>query len=224
MNNGSTFYRRRGKRLFDIVASALGLLILCPALLVLALLVRIFLGSPILFRQQRSGWNKLPFMIIKFRTMTDARDAAGNLLPDTDRLTRFGKFMRSTSLDEFPELWNVLKGEMSLVGPRPLQPRYDAYYTERESLRFELLPGITGWAQINGRNDLIWDERLECDAWYVERCSLALDLKILCLTIFKVLRRENVKADPGAVAFGDLDHERRSRLETPQSATCGEAK
>jgi sugar transferase EpsL len=224
MSDGSTFYRRHGKRMFDIVASAMGLLILCPALLLLALLVRLFLGSPILFRQQRSGRNKQPFMIIKFRTMTDARDAAGNLLPDTQRLTRFGRFLRATSLDEFPELWNVLKGDMSLVGPRPLQPRYDAYYTERESLRFELLPGITGWAQINGRNDLIWDERLECDAWYVERCSLVLDLKILCLTIFKVLRRENVQADPGAVAFGDLDHERRDRLANTQGASYGEAK
>ena len=156
--NSSTFYRRRGKRLFDIIVSATALLLLAPLLLLLAVLVRIFLGGPILFRQQRTGFNKQAFTILKFRTMTTTCDADGKLLPDSQRLTRFGKFLRGTSLDELPELWNVLIGEMSLVGPRPLLPQYDDYYTERESRRFDVLPGITGWAQINGRNELGWDE------------------------------------------------------------------
>src|SRR5947209_8318604 len=154
MTTRPTFYRRRGKRLLDLVLSATALVALAPLLLVLAALVRAFLGTPVLFRQQRSGLGRRPFQILKFRTMTDARDAAGALLPDSERLTRLGFFLRLTSLDELPELFNVLHGEMSLVGPRPLLPQYDAYYTEREARRFELLPGITGWAQINGRNEL----------------------------------------------------------------------
>jgi lipopolysaccharide/colanic/teichoic acid biosynthesis glycosyltransferase len=140
--------------------------------------------------------------------MTNARAVSGELLSDSERLTRFGRFLRHTSLDELPELWNVLKGEMSLIGPRPLLPRYDPYYTERESLRFDLLPGITGWAQINGRNDLAWQDRLECDVSYADKCCFALDVKILCLTIFKVLRRDNVQVDPG-LSVGYMDEERR---------------
>jgi lipopolysaccharide/colanic/teichoic acid biosynthesis glycosyltransferase len=139
--------------------------------------------------------------------MTNACDENGNLLSDSQRLTRFGNFLRSTSLDELPELWNVVIGEMSLVGPRPLLPRYNSSYTERESRRFELLPGITGWAQINGRNDLAWDDRLECDVHYVERLSFLLDLKILMLTVVKVMRRDNVEVDPERT-FGNLDEER----------------
>ena len=185
----------------------LALLILSPLLVLLAVLVRFLLGGPVLFRQERTGIHKKSFTILKFRTMTNACDANGNLLSDSQRLTRFGNFLRSTSLDELPELWNVVVGDMSLVGPRPLLPRYNSSYTERESRRFELLPGITGWAQINGRNDLAWDDRLECDVHYVERLSMRLDLKILLLTIVKVLRRDNVEVDPERT-FGNLDEER----------------
>ncbi len=205
-----SFYRRRGKRLFDIAASAVALVALAPVLLGLAVLVRCFLGTPVLFRQRRSGLGRRPFTLVKFRTMTDARDAAGQPLSDSQRLTRFGRLLRLSSLDELPELWNVLKGEMSLVGPRPLLPRYDTYYTAPELRRFDVLPGITGWAQINGRNDLAWDDRLACDTWYVDSCSLGLDLRILLRTVVKVLRRENIQADPGRT-FGALDEERRQR-------------
>jgi lipopolysaccharide/colanic/teichoic acid biosynthesis glycosyltransferase len=206
----STFYRRRGKRLLDIALSASALLLLSPLLLVLAVLARIFLGGPVLFRQIRSGRNKQAFTIIKFRSMTTSCDADGKLLPDSLRLTRFGRFLRGSSLDELPELWNVLIGEMSLVGPRPLLPQYDAYYTEEEARRFDYLPGITGWAQINGRNDLGWDKRLKYDVRYADDCSLWFDLKILCLTVFKVLRRDAVQVDPG-LAVGLLDVERRQQ-------------
>jgi sugar transferase EpsL len=207
MNDHATFYRRHGKRLLDIFFSALALLVLAPVLLLLALLVRLYLSRPVLFRQKRSGLGGKTFTILKFRTMTDARDASGKLLPDSQRLTRFGKFLRGTSLDELPELLNVLAGRMSLVGPRPLIPRYNPYYTEREWKRFAVPPGITGWAQVNGRNDLAWDGRLACDAWYAEHCSLFLDVKILCVTVVKVLRRDNVQVGPG-LTFGSLDEER----------------
>jgi lipopolysaccharide/colanic/teichoic acid biosynthesis glycosyltransferase len=210
MSKDSTFYRQRGKRVFDVLVSTAALVSLAPGLLLLALLVRTCLGSPVLFRQQRSGRGRRPFTILKFRTMTNECDASGNLLPDSQRLTRFGRFLRKTSLDELPELLNVLKGEMSLVGPRPLLPRYDSYYSEREMKRFDLLPGLTGWAQINGRNDLAWDDRLACDAWYADVYSFALDLKILFLTVVKVIRRDNIQADPG-LTFGALDEERRQR-------------
>jgi sugar transferase EpsL len=228
MNNSATFYRRYGKRLLDIVVSAAALVALMPLLLLLALLVRCFLGFPILFRQQRSGIGKKVFTILKFRTMTDAKDATGVPLSDTQRLTRFGRFLRSTSLDELPELLNILKGDMSLVGPRPLLPRYDSFYSPREARRFELLPGLTGWAQINGRNDLAWDDRLECDAWYVDSCSFALDVKILLLTVIKVLRRDNVRVNT-EIAEGALDDERRRRalpplvggVQEPQSSDLG---
>ncbi|MBI1831327.1 MAG: sugar transferase [Planctomycetes bacterium] len=211
MTNNATFYRRYGKRWFDILVSATALLLLAPLLLTLAILVRIFLGAPIIFRQVRSGYLKQAFTILKFRTMTNSCDADGKLLPDSQRLTGFGKFLRATSLDELPELWNVLIGDMSLVGPRPLLPQYETYYTEVESRRFELLPGITGWAQINGRNDLAWDDRLACDVHYEEHCSFAFDLKILFLTVIKVLRRDNVQVDPG-LTFGALDEERRQKM------------
>ena len=208
----ATFYRQRGKRLLDILLSSAGLLLLSPLLLLLAVLVRIFLGGPIFFRQTRTGFNKQAFTILKFRSMTTSCDAEGNLLPDSVRLTRFGRFLRGSSLDELPELWNVLIGSMSLVGPRPLLPQYDAYYTEEESRRFDFLPGITGWAQINGRNDLAWDDRLKCDVHYADACSLGFDLKILCLTVVKVLRRDDVQVDPG-LAVGLLDVERRQHAE-----------
>lgn len=211
MSSSTTFYCNYGKRLFDFLVGLVALLLLSPLLVLLAVLVRVFLGGPILFRQQRTGVNKQSFTILKFRTMTNATDANGKLLNDSQRLTRFGNFLRGTSLDELPELWNVLLGEMSLVGPRPLLPRYDTFYTERESRRFDLLPGITGWAQINGRNELAWDDRLECDVHYVENCTMGFDLKILFLTVIKVLRRENVQVDPD-LTFGFLDEERKQQL------------
>jgi lipopolysaccharide/colanic/teichoic acid biosynthesis glycosyltransferase len=217
VSSQTTFYSRYGKRSFDFFVSLLALLVLSPLLVLLAVLVRFLLGGPILFRQVRTGINKQSFTILKFRTMTNACDANGNLLSDSQRLTRFGNFLRSTSLDELPELWNVLVGDMSLVGPRPLLPRYNASYTERECRRFELLPGITGWAQINGRNDLAWDDRLECDVYYVERLSMRLDLKILLLTIVKVLRRDNVEVDPERT-FGNLDEERMQRSAIPTNS------
>jgi lipopolysaccharide/colanic/teichoic acid biosynthesis glycosyltransferase len=210
MSASKTFYRRHGKRLFDVTVSVAALVVLSPVLLLLAILVRCSLGAPVLFRQRRSGRDRRAFVILKFRTMTDGRDASGELLPESRRLTRFGRLLRLSSLDELPELFNVLRGDMSLVGPRPLLPQYDAYYSEHELRRFELLPGITGWAQINGRNDLAWDDRLACDAWYAEACSFGLDLKILLLTVVKVLRHDNIQPDPGAT-FGTLDEERRGR-------------
>lgn len=214
MNRQSTFYRRYGKRILDVLVSGLALAVLSPLLIILAVLVRILLGGPVLFRQQRAGQNKRAFTILKFRTMTNACDANGKLLSDSERLTSFGKLLRSTSLDELPELWNIFIGEMSLVGPRPLLLRYNAYYSDRESRRFDLLPGLTGWAQINGRNTLAWDDRLELDVHYVENCSLALDAKILILTVFKVLRRENVHVNTDLVE-SYLDEERQQRMPQP---------
>jgi|SRR5579884_1792612 len=204
-------YRRLGKRLFDLVLTVPALVLLTPVFVVIALLVRWRLGKPILFRQRRPGRGEALFDIIKFRSMTTACDPSGKLLPDRERLTRFGRLLRASSLDELPELFNVLKGEMSLVGPRPLHPKYGPYYTSTERCRFEVLPGITGWAQINGRNNLGWDERLACDVWYVENCSLWLDLKILAITVFKVLRRADVQVDPKS-AMRNLDDVRRERL------------
>jgi len=198
------------KKFFDFVLAFIALGLLWPFLLLVAVLVGLKIGLPVLFRQQRPGLHCKPFSIFKFRTMTDQRDTSGNLLSDEKRLTPFGKFLRRTSLDELPELINVLKGEMSLVGPRPLLMRYLPYYTERERLRHQVRPGITGWAQIHGRNFAPWDERLAMDVWYVEHQSLLLDLKILGLTILKVIAREGVAANPDDVEM-DLDQERRER-------------
>jgi lipopolysaccharide/colanic/teichoic acid biosynthesis glycosyltransferase len=203
------------KRLLDVVLAAGALVAFAPVLAGVALAVRCRLGRGVLFRQVRPGLHGRPFTIIKFRTMTDERDAAGNLLPDERRLTPFGRFLRSTSLDELPELVNVLRGEMSLVGPRPLLLRYLPAYTERERTRMDVRPGLTGWAQVNGRNNLGWDERLALDVWYVERCSLGLDLKIIALTVWKVLRRADVTAAPGR-HVGLLDEERRQRAAAAQ--------
>lgn len=184
------------KRTFDFVASAAGLLLLSPLLLVLSGLIRIFLGSPVLFRQERPGLHGRLFTCLKFRTMTDKRDANGQLLPDADRLTKFGQFLRSSSLDELPELMNVLRGEMSLVGPRPLLAKYLERYTPEQMRRHEVRPGITGWAQINGRNAASWDQKFAYDLWYVDNQSFWLDLKILFLTIWKTVRREGI-SQPG---------------------------
>ena len=187
-------YRRYGKRCFDTVAAAAALLALAPVLGVTAILVRWRLGAPILFRQQRPGLHGELFTVLKFRTMTDACDRDGEPLPDDRRLTRFGKFLRSASLDELPELWNVLRGDMSLVGPRPWLPQYLRLYTPEQARRHDVRPGITGWAQINGRNRADWADRLDMDLWYVERHSFRLDVKILALTVVKVLRRADVQA------------------------------
>lgn len=186
------FYFRFGKFIFDFILSGIALLFLVPFLIIIAFLVRFKLGTPILFCQSRPGQAGKPFKIYKFRTMTNARDKHGSLLPDEQRLTRFGQWLRSTSLDELPELWNVLKGDMSLVGPRPLLMQYLDLYTPEQMRRHEVKPGITGWAQVNGRNALTWEEKFALDVWYVDNLSFWIDLKILWLTVLKTLRREGI--------------------------------
>ncbi len=182
------------KRVFDLLASAVGLLILAVPLAVLAWQVRRKLGSPVLFTQVRPGLHGKPFRMVKFRTMTDERDASGALLPDAQRLTPFGRFLRSSSLDELPELWNVLKCEMSLVGPRPLLMEYLPLYTPDQARRHEVRPGITGWAQVNGRNAISWADKFALDVWYVDHRSLWLDVRILWMTVRKVLVRDGISA------------------------------
>jgi len=182
------------KRVFDIVVSAVALTVLAPVMGLIALLVWRTMGRPVLFRQARPGLHGKPFVMYKFRTMRDLRDAEGNLLPDEARLTPFGRWLRATSLDELPELVNVLRGEMSLVGPRPLLMEYLERYTPEQARRHEVKPGITGWAQIHGRNNLSWDERFKLDVWYVDNWSLWLDVKILWRTLWMVLRREGISA------------------------------
>jgi len=183
------------KRIFDVVASAAALLLLSPVIAIIAWQISRKMGSPVLFRQVRPGLNGKPFEMVKFRTMKDAVDAVGKLLPDSERLTPFGQFLRSSSLDELPELWNVLKGDMSLVGSRPLLMEYLPLYSPEQYRRHEVRPGITGWAQVNGRNALSWDEKFKLDVWYVDNRSFWLDLKIIFLTIKKVLVREGISAD-----------------------------
>lgn len=183
------------KRLFDIFASALGLLLLFPVIAVVAWQISRKLGSPVLFRQVRPGLNGRPFEMIKFRTMRDALDAEGNQLPDSERMTPFGRFLRASSLDELPELWNVLKGDMSLVGPRPLLMDYLPLYSAEQYRRHEVRPGISGWAQVNGRNALSWEEKFKLDVWYVDNRSFRLDLKIILLTLKKVIVRDGINAE-----------------------------
>ncbi|EHJ06125.1 undecaprenyl-phosphate galactose phosphotransferase [Marinobacter manganoxydans MnI7-9] len=183
------------KRITDTVVALVALVMLSPVLLVVALLVRFKLGSPILFRQIRPGLGGNPFKMVKFRTMLDATDEHGNPLPDEQRLTRFGNFLRSTSLDELPELWNVLKGDMSLVGPRPLLMEYLQLYSAEQYRRHEMRPGITGWAQVNGRNAISWEDKFRLDVWYVDNQSLWLDLKILFFTLKKVLVRDGISGE-----------------------------
>jgi lipopolysaccharide/colanic/teichoic acid biosynthesis glycosyltransferase len=182
------------KRLCDVLLSLFVFLILLPLLIVVGFLIHSKLGSPVFFTQVRPGFRGMPFRLIKFRTMRDAYDGEGNLLPDEKRLTKFGQFLRSTSLDELPELFNVLKGDMSLVGPRPLLMEYLDRYTPEQARRHEVRPGITGWAQVNGRNALSWEEKFKLDVWYVDNLSLWLDIKILWMTVFKTLRREGISA------------------------------
>lgn len=183
------------KRLFDIIVSIIALVVLSPVFAIVAYKVKKNLGSPVLFRQVRPGLNGKPFEMIKFRTMKDAVDKDGNSLPDSERLTPFGKMLRATSLDEMPELWNVLKGEMSLVGPRPLLMEYLPLYNERQTKRHDVRPGVTGYAQVNGRNAISWEQKFEYDVWYVENQSFWLDIKILFKTIKKVFFKEDINAE-----------------------------
>ena len=180
------------KRLLDLAFTIPGLLAISPVFIIVALLILARIGRPVFFRQERPGLNARPFSLYKFRTMTDGRDEDGALLPDAQRLTPFGRFLRATSLDELPELFNVLKGDMSLVGPRPLLMRYLDRYTPEQFRRHEMPPGLTGWAQVNGRNALSWEEKFELDVWYLDHWSLWLDVKILALTLWKVLKREGI--------------------------------
>ena len=193
-------YGYTGKRLFDLILTIPALILLAPVLALVALLVRVNLGAPVLFKQQRPGRQARPFTIYKFRTMTDGRDARNRPLPDEKRLTPFGRFLRRSSLDELPELFNVLKGEMSLVGPRPLLMKYLERYTADQMRRHEVKPGITGWAQVNGRNKLSWPEKFNLDGWYVDHCSLGLDIKILAMTIWIILKREGINQPGQATA------------------------
>ena len=199
------------KRMIDLIFCSMAILFFFPFFLIICILVRILIGSPILFRQERIGLKERPFILYKLKTMTDCRDGQGKLLPDSERLTRFGAFLRIASLDELPELFNIFKGDMSLVGPRPLYPRYLPFYSPQERLRHTVLPGLTGWAQIHGRNLIPWDERLALDVWYVKNWSILLDFKILFATFFKVILRTGVSADPDLVET-DLDKERASTI------------
>jgi sugar transferase EpsL len=183
------------KRALDVVVALILLIILSPVILLVAVLVRIKLGSPVLFRQKRPGLYAIPFYIYKFRTMTDERDENGNLLPDNVRLLPFGRFLRKYSLDELPQLFNVLRGDLSLVGPRPLLMEYVSLYTKEQARRHEVRPGITGWAQVNGRNALTWEEKFILDVWYVDHQSFWLDIKILIMTFFKVIRSEDISSE-----------------------------
>ncbi|CQR74720.1 putative sugar transferase EpsL [Sporomusa ovata DSM 2662] len=205
MNNKQTYLI--SKRVMDVLLSSTGLAIFFPLLLIIAVVIRFRLGPPILFRQVRPGLNCQPFILYKFRTMTDQYDENGILFADSRRLTKLGNFLRRTSLDELPELFNVVKGDMSLVGPRPLLMRYVPYYTEKENIRHSVRPGITGLAQISGRNHLCWDERLEMDIKYVEQKSVLIDLKILFKTIISVIKREGVVDAPDTMML-NLDQER----------------
>lgn len=209
MEHKAGFYERYIKRLLDTVLAGGALIVLSPVLLVTALLVRIKLGSPVLFRQARPGKNGEIFYIYKFRTMTDEKDENGNLLPDEVRLTKFGKILRSLSIDELPELLNIARHDMSIVGPRPLLVKYLPLYTERQSHRHDVTPGLTGWAQVNGRNAISWEEKFELDLWYVEHISFWLDVKIVFMTVMKVLRREGISSETAATMeeFRGVEHE-----------------
>jgi len=188
------------KRTFDFVIALLGLIALAPLLIVISMLVRWQLGSPVFFTQLRPGMGGEPFRLVKFRTMVSGRDLEGEELPDAERLTAFGRFLRSTSLDELPELYNVLVGDMSLVGPRPLLMEYLPLYSAHQRRRHEVRPGITGWAQVNGRNAITWERKFDLDVWYVDNVSFWLDLKILWLTLWRVIRREGISAEGSATA------------------------
>lgn len=189
------FYRKYIKRILDVIISAAGLLILSPVFIITAAFVRIKLGSPVIFKQERPGLDEKIFKMYKFRTMTDKRDENGKLLPDEQRLTRFGKLLRSTSLDELPELWNILKGDMSVIGPRPLLVKYLPLYSEKQRHRHDVRPGLTGYAQVHGRNKLSWPERFDMDVYYAENISFMMDLRIITDTVRVVLKRDGVSSD-----------------------------
>ena len=206
-------YKRYMKRCLDFILSLCGIIVLSPVLIILAVLVRVKLGSPILFHQERPGKDEKIFTLCKFRTMTDARDEKGELLPDSVRLTKFGKFLRATSLDELPELFNILKGDMSIIGPRPLLVSYLPYYTERERLRHSVRPGLTGLAQVSGRNFIDWDRRFQKDVEYVEHLTFGMDLKVLWLTVQTVLGHTEEVAEDTNAAEGNFAEIRKKRLE-----------
>ena len=214
-SNKSGMYQKYIKRLLDIVISLSALLVLSPVLLIVAVLVRIKLGSPVIFHQQRPGYKEKVFNLCKFRSMTDGRDEKGALLPDEVRLTKFGKALRATSLDELPELWNILKGDMSLIGPRPLLVKYLPLYNDFQKQRHDVKPGLTGWAQVNGRNAISWEQRFELDVYYVKNISLLLDLKILFLTFAVVFRHSGISSATDATmeAFQGTKPEERKRSE-----------
>lgn len=195
MEHKASFYEKYMKRVLDIVLSGAAMLVLSPVLLVTALLVRTKLGSPVLFHQDRPGKDGKIFRLYKFRSMTDERDAEGELLPDEIRLTKFGKLLRSTSLDELPELWNIFRGDMSIVGPRPLLVKYLPLYNEEQRHRHDVRPGLTGWAQVNGRNSITWEDKFRYDVWYVRNISFLLDVKIVFLTVKKVFCREGISSE-----------------------------
>ena len=198
MEHKASFYEKYTKRLLDIVLSGGALVVLSPILLVTAILVRTKLGSPVIFHQDRPGKGTKVFRLYKFRSMTDERDSEGNLLPDEVRLTKFGKLLRATSLDELPELWNILRGDMSIVGPRPLLVKYLPLYNEEQKHRHDVRPGLTGWAQVNGRNSITWEDKFCHDVWYVRNISFALDVKIVFLTVKKVFCREGISSGTAA--------------------------
>lgn len=211
-NSKGGIYRRFIKRPMDFLLALIAIIVLSPVLLIVAILVKTKLGSPVIFKQQRPGLNEKIFTMYKFRTMTDARDENGELLPDSVRLTKFGKFLRSTSLDELPELFNILKGDMSIIGPRPLLVKYLPYYKENERLRHSVRPGLSGLAQVSGRNNLDWDKRLALDVEYVENISLLLDLKIIIKTLIKVLKKEDITI-VDLSTLKDLDVERKQSID-----------
>lgn len=216
-------YKNCIKRCLDFLLSLCAIIILSPVLLVLCILVRTKLGSPVFFRQERPGRNEQIFTLCKFRTMTDERDANGELLPDAVRLTKFGKFLRATSLDELPELFNILKGDMSIIGPRPLLVSYLPYYSEREKLRHSVRPGLTGLAQVSGRNFIDWDKRMEKDVEYVENLTLAMDLKVLWMTVKTVLGHSDEVAEDTNAVEGNFAEIRKKRLEETGSLEKQEA-
>ena len=204
-----------GKRVLDVVAATLLVIVLAPVAAVIMVAIWLTMGRPVLFLQERPGSGERPFVLRKFRTMSNAYDVDGQLLPDKERLTPVGRFLRSTSLDELPQLVNILQGEMSFIGPRPLLMRYLPDFTERERARFVMRPGLTGWAQIHGRNVLSWDQRLELDAWYVSNWSLWLDARIACRTVSILIRRDGYSEDPNSL-MANLDDERQNRIKRNQ--------
>jgi sugar transferase EpsL len=204
------------KRIFDLCMTIPGIILISPILGLISLILFLIQGSPIVFKQKRPGYKGQPFYIYKFRTMTDKKDAEGNLLPDEMRITKIGRFLRAMSLDELPELFNILRGEMSLVGPRPLLMQYLTRYTPEQARRHDVLPGLTGWAQINGRNILSWEDKFKLDVWYVDHWSLGLDIKIIFLTVFKVIRREGI-SQPGHITSAEFTGAKKIKNSHPKN-------